>query len=120
MASAGRGGVCSPRAARCRRRNRSSALLCSRFLPPRSPVPLGRARAAGVVVSVGNVSQLAVEAGVPRWHLTHQHVDLKELFQARVKAADSTPAAFAGDLSESRRPAIHGTRRRSRCCGSSG
>ena len=30
-----------------------------------------------------SVSQLAVEAGVGRWHLTHQHVDLKELFQAR-------------------------------------
>jgi hypothetical protein len=47
-----------------------------------------------------SVSQLAVEAGVERWHLTHQHVDLKELFQARVKAADSTPAAFAHELSE--------------------
>jgi len=47
-----------------------------------------------------SVSQLAVEAGLPRWHLTHQHVDLKELFQAQVKAAQSTPAAFARDLSE--------------------
>ncbi|WP_231963881.1 hypothetical protein [Mycobacterium adipatum] len=30
-----------------------------------------------------NVSQLAIEADVPRWHLTHQHVDLKEMFQER-------------------------------------
>jgi AcrR family transcriptional regulator len=34
-----------------------------------------------------SVSQLAVEAGVARWHLTHQHTDLKEMFQARFKAA---------------------------------
>lgn len=47
-----------------------------------------------------SVSQLAVEADLPRWHLTHQHVDLKELFQAQVKAAQSTPAAFARDLSD--------------------
>jgi hypothetical protein len=47
-----------------------------------------------------SVSQLAVAAGVERWHLTHQHVDLKELFQARVKAADGTPAVFARELSE--------------------
>ena len=47
-----------------------------------------------------SVSQLAVEAGVERWRLTHQHLDLKELFQARVKAADSTPAAFARELGE--------------------
>ncbi|ORI18326.1 hypothetical protein BJI47_20670 [Rhodococcus sp. 1168] len=46
-----------------------------------------------------SVSQLAIEADVPRWHLTHQHVDLKELFQAQVKTAQSTPAAFARDLS---------------------
>lgn len=36
-----------------------------------------------------SVSQLAVEAGVARWHLTHQHTDLREMFQARVKAADA-------------------------------
>ncbi|MER0445686.1 hypothetical protein ABR738_14145 [Streptomyces sp. Edi4] len=29
-----------------------------------------------------NVSQLAIEADVKRWHLTHQHPDLKDLFQA--------------------------------------
>lgn len=47
-----------------------------------------------------SVSQLAIEADLPRWHLTHQHVDLKELFQAKVRATGSTPAAFAQDLSE--------------------
>lgn len=47
-----------------------------------------------------SVSQLAVEAGVPRWHLTHQHVDLKEQFQARVVNAEHTPAAFAQRLNE--------------------
>lgn len=30
-----------------------------------------------------NISQLAIEADVKRWHLTHQHRDLKDLFQAR-------------------------------------
>jgi hypothetical protein len=47
-----------------------------------------------------SVSQLAIEADVKRWHLTHQHLDLKELFQARVKAQDSTPEAFNRKLSE--------------------
>ncbi len=47
-----------------------------------------------------SVSQLAVEAGVKRWHLTHQHLDLKELFQARVNAQGGTPGAFAKELSE--------------------
>ncbi|MBZ6112741.1 MULTISPECIES: hypothetical protein [Streptomyces] len=47
-----------------------------------------------------SVSQLAIEAGVKRWHLTHQHLDLKERFQARVKAQDSTPEAFSRKLSE--------------------
>ncbi|WP_280422794.1 hypothetical protein [Nocardia carnea] len=40
-----------------------------------------------------SVSQLAVEAGLERWRLTHQHTDLKELFQARVKAAHAAAAA---------------------------
>ncbi|MBF6439655.1 hypothetical protein [Nocardia cyriacigeorgica] len=40
-----------------------------------------------------SVSQLAVEAGLERWRLTHQHTDLKELFQARVKAAQAATAA---------------------------
>jgi hypothetical protein len=39
-----------------------------------------------------NVSQLAIEAGVPRWHLTHQHVDLKEMFQAYIREEGKTPA----------------------------
>lgn len=43
-----------------------------------------------------NVSQLAVEAGVARWHLTHQHVDLKEMFQAHVRNEGTTPAPFRG------------------------
>lgn len=43
-----------------------------------------------------NVSQLAVEAGVARWHLTHQHVDLREMFQARVRNEGRTPAPFRG------------------------
>jgi AcrR family transcriptional regulator len=38
-----------------------------------------------------SVSQLAVEAGVARWHLTHQHTDLKEMFQASVKSAAADP-----------------------------
>ena len=45
-----------------------------------------------------SISQLAVEAGVARWHLTHQHTDLKELFQAKVSNADGAPAAFARRL----------------------
>jgi hypothetical protein len=47
-----------------------------------------------------SISQLAVEAGVGRWHLTHQHLDLKEQFQARVKNTRQTPAAFTQRLSE--------------------
>ncbi|MBT2405867.1 MULTISPECIES: hypothetical protein [unclassified Streptomyces] len=47
-----------------------------------------------------NVSQLAVEANVKRWHLTHQHADLKDLFQNHVakdeaKRATHTRAADA-------------------------
>jgi hypothetical protein len=41
-----------------------------------------------------NVSQLAIEAGVPRWQLTHQHVDLKEMFQAHIREEGKTPAPF--------------------------
>ncbi len=36
-----------------------------------------------------NVSQLAVEADVKRWHLTHQHSDLMGLFQAEVAKHDA-------------------------------
>ncbi|MEV0536200.1 hypothetical protein [Kitasatospora sp. NPDC050463] len=31
-----------------------------------------------------NVTQLAIEADLKRWHLTHQHPDLKDLFQQRI------------------------------------
>ncbi|MFE5592298.1 hypothetical protein [Streptomyces sp. NPDC056549] len=47
-----------------------------------------------------SISLLSIEADVKRWYLTHQHLDLKELFQARVKAQGSTPDAFAKELSE--------------------
>ncbi|MFI9193007.1 hypothetical protein ACIG0A_27395 [Streptomyces californicus] len=36
-----------------------------------------------------NISQLSIEAGVKRWHLTHQHQDLKNLFQARAAADEA-------------------------------
>ena len=42
-----------------------------------------------------SVSQLAAEAGVKRWHLTHQHTDLKDLFQARVRQSQAGQAASA-------------------------
>lgn len=38
---------------------------------------------------------LAAEAGVKRHALTHKHTDLKDLFNARVKAQHSVPAAEA-------------------------
>jgi len=47
-----------------------------------------------------SVSQLAIEAGIKRWHLTHQHLDLKELFEARVKAATTDRHALTQRLSE--------------------
>ncbi|WP_030017974.1 hypothetical protein [Streptomyces monomycini] len=47
-----------------------------------------------------SVSQLAIEARIKRWQLTHQHLDLKDLFQARVKAQGNTPEAFSKELSE--------------------
>lgn len=43
-----------------------------------------------------NVSQLAVEAGIARWHLTHQHIDLKEMFQAHIRNEGTTPAPYRG------------------------
>jgi hypothetical protein len=36
-----------------------------------------------------NVTQLAIEADVKRWHLTHQHLDLRDLFQARAAEAET-------------------------------
>ncbi|GAA3372277.1 hypothetical protein GCM10017744_103160 [Streptomyces antimycoticus] len=46
-----------------------------------------------------NVTQLAIEAGVKRWHLTHQHTDLKDRFQAEAarEEAKRTKAAQTGD-----------------------
>jgi hypothetical protein len=40
-----------------------------------------------------NVTQLAVEANVKRWHLTHQHIDLKQRFQTEVARAETKQAA---------------------------
>lgn len=42
-----------------------------------------------------SVVQLAAEADVRRWHLTHQHTDLKDLFQARVRQSQTGQAASA-------------------------
>ncbi|WP_430378147.1 hypothetical protein [Streptomyces sp. B1-3] len=46
-----------------------------------------------------NVTQLAIEADVKRWHLTHQHTDLKERFQAEAaqEEAKRAKAAQNGD-----------------------
>lgn len=38
--------------------------------------------------------QLAAEAGVKRWVLTHKHVDLKEEFTRRKSEANGIPLAF--------------------------
>ncbi|MET7774136.1 hypothetical protein [Nocardia sp. NPDC005366] len=45
-----------------------------------------------------SISQLAIEADLGRWRLTHQHLDLKEQFQARVKANEK--AASTTELSD--------------------
>ena len=42
-----------------------------------------------------NVSQLAIEADVKRWHLTHQHPDLKDLFQNHAAKDEAKRAAHA-------------------------
>lgn len=39
------------------------------------------------------IVSLAAEAGVKRHVLTHKHTDLKDLFNARVKAQDPAPAS---------------------------
>ncbi|MFE0142786.1 hypothetical protein [[Kitasatospora] papulosa] len=46
-----------------------------------------------------NVTQLAVEADVKRWYLTHQHTDLKDRFQAEAaqEEAKRTKSAQTGD-----------------------
>ncbi|WP_410875114.1 hypothetical protein [Nocardia sp. A7] len=40
--------------------------------------------------------QLANEAGVKRWLLTHKHTDLAEEFRRRARHADGVPPAFSG------------------------
>ncbi|MGI5194546.1 hypothetical protein ACQEVY_13080 [Streptomyces sp. CA-288835] len=47
-----------------------------------------------------NISQLAVEADVKRWYLTHQHTDLKELFQAEVAKDAAARATHARAIDE--------------------
>lgn len=42
-----------------------------------------------------NVTQLAIEAGLKRWHLTHQHPDLKDLFQEHAAKDKAKRAAHA-------------------------
>ncbi|MEU4814911.1 hypothetical protein AB0G03_04590 [Micromonospora aurantiaca] len=41
-----------------------------------------------------NVSQLVIEAGVKRWNLTHQHTDLKDLFQAEATRVEAQRPAL--------------------------
>lgn len=48
----------------------------------------------GAVVGPLTVVRLAEVAGLPRWKLTHRHVDLKEAFQTAVGA---TPAGRANE-----------------------
>ncbi|MGW8992585.1 hypothetical protein ACWGRF_22000 [Streptomyces zhihengii] len=49
-----------------------------------------------------NVTQLAIEADVKRWHLTHQHTDLKDRFQAEAahEEAKRVKAGQTGDVIE--------------------
>ncbi|MFG2045662.1 hypothetical protein [Dactylosporangium sp. NPDC048998] len=42
------------------------------------------------------VLQLAAEAGVKRWVLTHKHPDLKTEFERRRAAVNGVPAAYQG------------------------
>lgn len=48
------------------------------------------ARSTGALTTL----QLAAEAGVKRWVLTHKHVDLKEEFERRKTEANGIPPAF--------------------------
>ncbi|MEV6256724.1 hypothetical protein ACIHAX_19505 [Nocardia sp. NPDC051929] len=41
-----------------------------------------------------NICQLAVEADVKRWRLTHQHIDLKDRFQAEIAHLETEHAAI--------------------------
>ncbi|NEC02217.1 hypothetical protein [Streptomyces anulatus] len=47
-----------------------------------------------------NVSQLAVEAGVKRWQLTHRHTDLRELFQTRARQVESSQGTHQRTVEE--------------------
>lgn len=47
-----------------------------------------------------SVSQLAVEADVERWRLTHQHTDLKDLFQSRARDLESRRGASIAAVDE--------------------
>jgi hypothetical protein len=47
-----------------------------------------------------NVTQLATEAGLKRWHLTHQHPDLRELFQQIAAALEAKSRAHARSTDE--------------------
>ncbi|MCC9705940.1 hypothetical protein E4N62_12175 [Streptomyces sp. MNU76] len=40
-----------------------------------------------------NVLQLAIEASAKRWHFTHQHTDLKDLFQAQAMKEEAKRSA---------------------------
>lgn len=57
---------------------------------------IGRLLEGRPVRSTGalNIVQLAAEAGVKRWVLTHKHTDLKDDFQRRVRDAGKLPSAF--------------------------
>ncbi|MFJ3932655.1 hypothetical protein [Streptomyces sp. NPDC090029] len=53
-----------------------------------------------------NISQLAIEADVKRWQLTHRHTDLRDLFQTRARQTEdsrSTHQRNAQELEELRR-----------------
>jgi hypothetical protein len=57
---------------------------------------IGRLLAGTPIRSTGalTVLQLAAEAGVKRWVLTHKHPDLREAFEGQRQAASGVPAAF--------------------------
>ncbi|MFE3661102.1 hypothetical protein [Streptomyces sp. NPDC059165] len=42
-----------------------------------------------------NITQLAVEADVKRWHLTHQHPDLKDAFQKQAARDEAKRADYS-------------------------
>ncbi|WP_405736424.1 hypothetical protein OG607_44910 [Streptomyces sp. NBC_01537] len=52
-----------------------------------------------------NITQLAIEAKVKRWHLTHQHTDLKDQFQADAVRMEAKRIVLtrSGDAHEEKR-----------------